>query len=84
MIVWEGAIEVIVNRSDPKTNERKSIWFENINRGTCFNVYCAFSDKMTQLVDFIALSKTCTINMIKVSDLRNLAKSNSVLQNKVD
>jgi signal-transduction protein with cAMP-binding, CBS, and nucleotidyltransferase domain len=47
MIIWEGAIEVIVNRNDPKTNERKSIWFENINRGTCFNVYCAFTDRMT-------------------------------------
>jgi hypothetical protein len=43
MMIWEGAIGVIVNRNDPKTDERKSIWFENINRGTCLNVYCAFS-----------------------------------------
>jgi hypothetical protein len=79
MMIWEGSIEVIVNRNNPVTGEYKSIWFENINRGTCFNVFCAFSDRMTQMVDFKALSKTCVINSIKVGDLRNLAKKHSIL-----
>ena len=70
MIIWEGAIEIIVNRVDPTTGTKKTVWFENINRGTCFNVYCAFTDKMNQLVDFVVLSKNCKILNIKVSDLR--------------
>ena len=44
MIIWEGAVEIIVNRVDPETGMKKTVWFENINRGTCMNVYCAFTD----------------------------------------
>lgn len=69
MILWEGAVVIEVGRTDPSTLDRQHVWFENINRGACFNVFCAFSPKVAPLVDYVALSKECTILTIKVSAL---------------
>ena len=83
MILWEGAVVVEVCRTDPSTLDRQRVWFENINRGACFNVFCAFSQNMAPLVDYVVLSKECTILAIKVSDLYQLSKRHPDLADKL-
>ena len=82
-IIWDGAVEVRVSRTDPETQEHQSVWFENLSRGACINVYAAFTDKMTSLVDFYALTKKTIICKISVGDLYNLAKKRQLLKDKL-
>lgn len=63
-----------MTRTDPDTNEDQSLWFENLRRGACLNVFAAFSDQMTSLVDFYALTRKCSIGKIAVKDIYKLAQ----------
>ena len=82
MIIWEGTVEVKVSHHDFITDDYNCSWFENINRGTCFNVYCPFSDEMKQLVNFYALTP-CVIYKINVDDLFALGDRYKNLKDKL-
>lgn len=83
-MIWDGAVEVRVTRTDPDTQKTKSIWFENLQRGACLNVYAAFTDEMSSLVDFYALTKYCIILKINIKDLNKLSKIRQHLKDKLD
>ena len=79
MILWEGAIEVQVSQ-DNKPNQNQNIWFENLNRGSCFNVFCPFSETMLPVVNYIPISEICTILSIDANDLIALSSKHPELK----
>ena len=83
-VIWDGVVEVRVTRTDPDTGVQKSMWFENLSRGACLNVYSAFTEKMTSLVDFFALTKFCIIKRISVKDIKKLAAKRKLLKDKLE
>lgn len=42
LILWEGKVQVRVERRDPETGLEKDFWLGNLNKGACFNVYNSF------------------------------------------
>ena len=74
MIIMDGQLQVRVQRGDYLNNkEEMDIWFASLEIGACFNVYNCFSKHRTTRVTYITSSKSATIGLIKVSDLKAMA-----------
>ena len=75
-ILWQGQItaEVVSNEG--------RFTFDVLNPGSCFAVFSAFSDDMTQILDFRATNGAAVIYPLKASDLIALSKSELSLADK--
>lgn len=83
LIVWEGTVQVRVERRDPNTGYLSSSWLDTLEKGACISVFnCFYNTK--SLVNFYASSKKCIILMIKVDDLEQLAKETIVLNDRLN
>jgi hypothetical protein len=74
-ILWKGYIQVRATRRDTDKKTSTDLWFDTIEKGTCFNVYSAWHKELTSLLNFVANSKYCVVYSIKVSDILELAKT---------
>lgn len=83
MFVWEGTVQVRVERRDPYTGEEKSFWLDTLERGACISVFNCFENTKS-LVSFYASSPICIIDFIEVNDLLNLGKEIIVLNDRIN
>ena len=72
MIVWEGIVQVRVERRDPVTDEISSYWLDTLEKGACISVFRCFGNTKS-LVNFYAGSKKVIIDFIRAEDLEQLA-----------
>lgn len=66
LILWEGNVQVRVTRQDPILETTVDIWFDNLSRGACIDVYNAIDPDRQTLVDYYANSKHCIVYKIDV------------------
>ena len=76
IIVWNGTLQMRVSRFDPDTNVSSDFWIGNIHKGACIDVYNCFQVRHTSLVKYVVSSRFCTVQLISLQDLRDLAKHN--------
>lgn len=82
MIIWEGEVQVRVERVDPDTGKPQSYWFDTLEKGACLSVYTCFGNSKS-LVNLYAAS-VCTIQFIKTKDLEDLGKRNVALKERLN
>ena len=83
MILWDGLIQVRVERVNPSTGEVQSYWLDTLEKGACISVFNCFSNKKS-LVNFYAASPNCRIDFIEASDLENLGKEIIALNDRLN
>lgn len=68
MIVWEGNVQVRVERRNPDTNQVTSYWLDTLEKGACISVFKCF-DNSKSLVNYYASSKKVIIEFISAEEL---------------
>lgn len=63
MIVWEGSIQVRVERRNPVNREIESYWLDTLEKGSCISVFRCF-DNSRSLVNYYASSKKVAVDFI--------------------
>jgi signal-transduction protein with cAMP-binding, CBS, and nucleotidyltransferase domain len=51
-ILWNGYLQVRAHRHDLATDTYENLWFDTIEKGTCFNVYNAWNKQWSSLLNF--------------------------------
>lgn len=82
-IVWEGDVQVRVSRRDPSKLTQRDIWFDNLEKGTCFEVFNAIDDNSQTLLDYVANSRFTVLYKIDRDDLDREAQNCLVLKNRL-
>ena len=84
MIIWQGLVQVRVNRIDHETGETEDLWFDTLEKGACLSVYNAFNPDWTSLINFKASEKNTILLKLKASDLEDLGVKNYQIKYKVE
>lgn len=78
IIIWDGKVQVRVERFNKETNEVESHWLCNLRSGASISIFKCF-DNSKSLVSYIAASSPCVIFYISTVKLEELAREFVVL-----
>ena len=83
MIIWQGEVQVRIERTNPTTGIHESYWFDTLQKGTCLSVFNCFTSNSKSVINLYAATP-CTILFIKASDLEDLGKEIIALKDRLD
>lgn len=83
LIVWDGLVQVRVERKNPHTGHELSYWLDTLEKGACISVFNCFENTKS-IVNFYAASRKVIIDTISVHDLEKLAKEIIVLNDRLN
>ena len=85
LILWDGTIQIRVQRVDTETKKEKDFWLGNLKKGACIDAFNSFQMRFNaSLVTYYASSRFCTMKYIDMDALHELAKTCIPLQDRIN
>ena len=82
-ILWEGEIQVRVIHLEKDNNSETDLWFDNLKKGACFEVYNSLDDTNTSLVNYFACSRHVSVYKLDIKDLEEASKTSIGLRDRL-